>query len=496
MKLPSTIYSLTAITALILAACASPARAPIAANADPQAEVGRVSAAIEDASAKQYDRLSPNNFEQAVKYRNSAAEKLSNGKPAAKVLDDVAVSEEAIQHVKAIGDSNAANMRGVLEARRNALAAQAQKFDNKNFTSADNDLRSVGRDLEKGNYELDAKELSKIEKEFGKSEIAGRKHEELGNVKLQLDHAKANGAKSKVPNLYEMAMSRYDSAMQSIELSPHTSTGYAPAVNDAKAAAQKVEEVLAIAKKNDANESVALTIWNQNQQLVASRNALDQNKTEAAKTLEQTKAEASSKLEQTKAEADAELAKTQKESIAEQEKLAADVEAKNAKIATQTGAIANLKSENKAYASEEELKQKIEELRKTFAPDEAEVVKEGSKIVVRLKKMNFATNRADVNPDAFSTLRKVDNLIAAVPAKSVTVEGHTDAIGSNEKNQALSEKRAESVKKYLVSQGLSQELQIDAQGFGSNRPLTTNKTKAGRATNRRVDIVIDTPTTL
>ncbi len=76
------------------------------------------------------------------------------------------------------------------------------------------------------------------------------------------------------------------------------------------------------------------------------------------------------------------------------------------------------------------------------------------------------------------------------------VEGHTDSIGSNEKNKALSEKRAESVKKYLVSQGLSEELRIDTEGYGSDRPLTTNKTKEGRATNRRVDIVIDTPVTL
>jgi OOP family OmpA-OmpF porin len=304
-------------------------------------------------------------------------------------------------------------------------------------------------------------------------------------VKLQIEQAKSNGAKGRVPTLYEMAISRVDSAQQAIELSPHTSSGYAQAVTDAKQSAQKLEEVNNIARKNGAHESVALTIWNQNQQLESTRNAMNQNKVDSAK-----------KLEQSKAEGDAELARSQSMAMAEEEKLSADLDSKNAKIASQGGAIANLKSENSEYAATEELKQKIEAVKKTFSSDEAEVMKDGTKIVVRLKKINFATNRADLNPDAFATLRKVDNLIMAVPAKTVTVEGHTDSIGSNTANKALSEKRAESVKKYLVSQGLSEELKIDTEGYGSERPLTSNKTKEGRATNRRVDIVIDTPVTL
>jgi len=87
-------------------------------------------------------------------------------------------------------------------------------------------------------------------------------------------------------------------------------------------------------------------------------------------------------------------------------------------------------------------------------------------------------------------------LIAAVPASQITVEGHTDSVGTNEINKDLSVKRAESVKKYLVSQGLPENLTVGTAGYGSEKPLTTNKTKIGRATNRRVDIVIETLTVL
>lgn len=485
MKIKSTyLNALFGLSVLALASCATPAKAPIAANSDPQAEIGRVSAAIEDASAKQYDRLAPKNFARAVDYRNSAAEKLSKGKDSDSILSDVAVSQQAIQQVKNVGDTNQNLMRGTLEARRYAVMAQGQKFSESKFRSADNDLADIGKDLEKGNS-IDSSDLKAIEKKFGEAEIAARKHGELGNVRLQIKQAKSNGAKSKTPNLYEIAVSRADSAEHAIELSPHTADGYARAVSDAQQSAQKLTEVLAIARKNKASETVALTIWNQNQALEASRTALSQTKTDAA-----------NKLQQTKAEADAELARTQSEAMAEQEKLASDLEAQNARIASQRGAIAALRSENSDYASAEELKQKIEEVKKTFAPDEAEVMKDGTKIVVRLKKMQFSSGRSDLNPDSFATLRKVDNLIAAVPAKQITVEGHTDSVGSNATNKALSEKRAESVKKYLVSQGLSQELRVDTEGYGSDRPLTTNKTKEGRATNRRVDIVIDTPVVL
>ncbi|MGE3261667.1 MAG: OmpA family protein [Bacteriovoracia bacterium] len=485
MKIKSTyLNALFGLSVLALASCATPAKAPIAANSDPQAEIGRVSAAIEDASAKQYDRLAPKNFARAVDYRNSAAEKLSKGKGSESILSDVAVSLQAIQQVKNVGDTNQGLMRGALEARRYAVMAQGPKFSESKFRSADDDLADIGKDLEKGNS-IDSDDLKSVEKKFGEAEIAARKHGELGNVRLQIKQAKSNGAKGKTPSLYEIAVSRADSAEHAIELSPHTADGYAHAVSEAQQSARKLTEVLTIARKNKASETVALTIWNQNQALEASRSALSK-----------TKADAANKLQQTKAEADAELAKAQAEAMAEQEKLASDLEAKNARIASQGGAIAALRSENSDYASTEELKQKIEEVKKTFAPDEAEVMKDGTKIVVRLKKMQFSSGRSDLNPDSFATLRKVDNLIAAVPAKQITVEGHTDSVGSNATNKALSEKRAESVKKYLVSQGLSEELRVDTEGYGSDRPLTTNKTKEGRATNRRVDIVIDTPVVL
>ena len=71
----------------------------------------------------------------------------------------------------------------------------------------------------------------------------------------------------------------------------------------------------------------------------------------------------------------------------------------------------------------------------------------------------------------------------------MVVEGHTDSQGADAMNQELSQKRAESVRTYLVSRGIAAD-RITAQGFGPSRPIADNTSPEGRANNRRVEIVV------
>jgi OOP family OmpA-OmpF porin len=71
--------------------------------------------------------------------------------------------------------------------------------------------------------------------------------------------------------------------------------------------------------------------------------------------------------------------------------------------------------------------------------------------------------------------------------EQVRVEGHTDSIGTQRYNQKLSERRADAVKAYLVQQGLSPAV-IVTESFGEDKPIATNKTREGRAQNRRVEV--------
>lgn len=102
----------------------------------------------------------------------------------------------------------------------------------------------------------------------------------------------------------------------------------------------------------------------------------------------------------------------------------------------------------------------------------------------------FASNKAELLPAAQERLTEVAKAInEGDDASQMVVEGHTDAKGSATHNQELSTQRAEAVRRYLVSQGIS-ESRITSQGLGFSRPVADNKSVEGRANNRRVEIVV------
>ncbi len=106
------------------------------------------------------------------------------------------------------------------------------------------------------------------------------------------------------------------------------------------------------------------------------------------------------------------------------------------------------------------------------------------------EKVMFATGKATIDQRSYPLLDDVATaLLAHQEAKKVRVEGHTDSTGSAKLNQKLSQDRADSVKTYLVQKGVDPG-RLEAKGFGSSRPIASNKTADGREENRRVDFVV------
>jgi len=108
-----------------------------------------------------------------------------------------------------------------------------------------------------------------------------------------------------------------------------------------------------------------------------------------------------------------------------------------------------------------------------------------------LDRIGFEIGSAALTPPSREQLRNVALILTAYPAASVTVAGHTDNVGDEATNLALSQARAESVATVLIEDGVSPG-RVRAQGFGSQKPVTSNVTEAGRSQNRRVmlDVVI------
>jgi outer membrane protein OmpA-like peptidoglycan-associated protein len=109
------------------------------------------------------------------------------------------------------------------------------------------------------------------------------------------------------------------------------------------------------------------------------------------------------------------------------------------------------------------------------------------KVNLAAKNIFFATGSAKLLAKSYASLNNVVKILTDNPTYKVDVEGHTDITGTAEKNQVLSENRAASVKAYLVSKGVD-ESRISSAGFGIDKPIADNKTAAGRAKNRRVEM--------
>jgi outer membrane protein OmpA-like peptidoglycan-associated protein len=121
-------------------------------------------------------------------------------------------------------------------------------------------------------------------------------------------------------------------------------------------------------------------------------------------------------------------------------------------------------------------------------------------LIVNISDVLFDFNKYTLKPGAREKMAKVSGILLAYPGLKIQVEGHTDAVGSDEYNMKLSQQRADSVRDYLVAQNVP-AASVTAVGYGKANPVASNDTAAGRQQNRRVELVvsgepigIDTPT--
>src|SRR5262249_20665892 len=101
---------------------------------------------------------------------------------------------------------------------------------------------------------------------------------------------------------------------------------------------------------------------------------------------------------------------------------------------------------------------------------------------------NFDFDKAHLRPQGEAKVDHAVRIMQENPSMRVVVEGHTDSVGSHEYNLKLSERRAETVRDYMVKKGISAS-RITTRGLGEADPVASNKTAEGRAENRRVEII-------
>jgi outer membrane protein OmpA-like peptidoglycan-associated protein len=184
----------------------------------------------------------------------------------------------------------------------------------------------------------------------------------------------------------------------------------------------------------------------------------------------------------TQAELDAERKRLEDER-AKTQAISDEIASKNLELQK---AASDLEAERTARTAAEEASRKaLDDLART-----AQVKEDERGVVITLSgQVLFASGKSTLLPAARDALDNVAAALKANPDRDIIIEGHTDSMGSTSFNEDLSQRRAVSVREYLIEQGVPAEM-IRARGRGEEEPVETNATAEGRANNRRVEIVL------
>ncbi|MFL6353164.1 MAG: OmpA family protein [Bryobacteraceae bacterium] len=243
-----------------------------------------------------------------------------------------------------------------------------------------------------------------------------------------------------------------------------------PSIMTAKEAVQKAEDARIISLRRQ-------------QQL-----ALEQERQEAAARQAAAQQHAEQEARQRQAAEQQAQLETQQRAVAERAKAEADAARAQSAIEAQKAQQAATEADRlrqQAEADKNALRQQL--LQQFNAVLQTRETPRG--LVVNMSDVLFDTGKYTLKEPAREKLAKISGIVISHPGLNLQVEGYTDSTGSDELNRRLSEQRADTVREFLVSQGINPQ-SVTAVGYGKNYPVGSNETPSGRALNRRVELVI------
>ena len=238
-----------------------------------------------------------------------------------------------------------------------------------------------------------------------------------------------------------------------------------------------------------AEDARVLTLQKKEQERIAAEKRAMQEAREKAEAEAKASAEAETQAK-TQAEEDARRRAQAEAEQATAEKARTEAELQQAKA--DAGRSAALAEQQKAQAAAAEAIRQKEEIRQRLLKQLNQVLETKDTdrgLVVSMPDVLFDTGQYTLKPAARERLARISGIVLAYPDLRLEIEGHTDSIGSEEFKQSLSEKRAATVRDYLVNAGVPINSVI-ARGLGKNNPIADNSTAAGRKLNRRVEMIV------
>ncbi|MBC7420608.1 MAG: OmpA family protein [Bdellovibrio sp.] len=453
------------ISLFIFSCASSVKKVSLPADTNIKTAIAEGDVAIQKAYSNQWDVLAQDELNKSSSYLKKAKQADRDGKDQAKVVEHLEMYQAYYNEAQSMGASRSARVSGLLAARETALASgiHQDSKENKEFAKLDSDFRDLAADSK-----IDAKDYAELQKKYLNLAAAAKKNTALATARKQIEEARNNRASQNAPSSLNMAELDVKSAENMIDANQGNVETYQPSIDKANRSAALLAAVVAEQKRANFNldEGSAKRLVQQKGMIAK----MDADLAAQKAMLSNSRSEyiaAQIALENSKQEGD------------EKEKQLTEKE-------TQLAAQGKLLSQAEA---DQKFQTALETARKQFSTREADVYRQGDKLLIRLKTVGFATGAATLPDTSKSILDKVTSVAKQLSPKEIMVEGHTDSVGAANVNDELSKKRADTVATYLKEQGMP-KAEIQSVGFGFQKPLASNKSKEGRAQNRRVDIWI------
>ena len=468
---------------------------------NPVEMVNQLSSDIAEARMAQLNILAPGGFKKSESAFFDAQKDLEKGNEINDIRKAVKASRAYLQQSREIAKIARTTLTDTLKAREMARSAGATKFEDE-YRRVENDFLNLTRAIERDNLSYAQNNRGKVIERYRELEVRAIKKETIGEVRGLIARAEAVDAQKIAPRSYDQAVEQLNDTDAFISANP-----YAKEKMHAMAAEAlfKANRLVVITEQSNRiktipPEAIALMMETRLHTIAAALGAQDMRDQEYQTQLDNIIGSINAlKSDRTF------MAEKNQALQAEMEALKADyqaqIDALNVRVATLEGktredqmAKEQMARERMAVeqrlAAERKFNQLYVAVQDYFEKDEAEVYKQENQLVLRLKAMRFPVGKSIIMPENYALLSKVQKAIRTFDDPRVIVEGHTDATGSDEVNTLLSQQRAEAVREYMIANQTLPPDSVSAVGYGSERPLASNATPAGRAINRRIDILI------
>jgi len=471
---------------LILVASVHPAQAQ-----DAKATVfGAIRGDVEQARQDKVDALAYKTFDKAITQLQDAEKDFDKGKKPEQINEEIKRAQQSLNDAKQIAAISRKELSSVISARDDALTAEAPKYAREAWQLADERFKDAVERIEKKDAEGARRKGSEAEVLLRDAELAAIKGNLLGEARGLIAQADQARTAEYAPRTLAAAKRYLAQADQEITRNRYDNTVpkqlAEQAVYETRHANYLREQIAPLLQKDSIKqqgmEQVMLD-WEEPIKRLAAELNIDPR-------FDQGYLQPMQKVNDKLVQQQRELGSL-RQSVRDRDDQIAMLNGEIKQLQSRLGGESQERLElQKRLSTQERLRDNVARIEGMFSADQGRVFREGNSLTMSLTAISFRVGKSTIEPDAFPVLAKVGDALKLFPDATLVVEGHTDGQGNDSAMLLLSQDRADAVRQYLITNlGVNAE-KVSAVGYGKQRPIASNDSEAGRARNRRIDIVM------